>query len=203
MRKTPPPLHNRYFLMRHAESTANARNLIISDPEKGIPSYGLTSVGREQANRAARLSRLASDTLIVCSDFKRTQETAKIAERVLKAPPVELNQGLRERYFGELEGDSGERYLDVWAFDETDPKHTQFGVESAQALALRLGQTLQGLEERYQQKTILLVSHGDTLRFLQLVANGLPLTDHLKIERFRPAEIRALDELPWVVEPAN
>jgi len=35
-------LKNIYYIMRHGESEANTRGLIISSPERGTSSYGLT-----------------------------------------------------------------------------------------------------------------------------------------------------------------
>ena len=80
------------------------------------------------------------------------------------------------------------------------PDHDHHGAESPRQLALRLSRTLEKLTHQHAQaQEVLLVSHGDTLRFLQLVANDLPLTDHMKISHFQPAEIRRLDEIKLTV----
>ncbi len=41
-------LNNQYFALRHGESTANQKELIVSSPENGIQNYGLSGTGRKQ-----------------------------------------------------------------------------------------------------------------------------------------------------------
>jgi hypothetical protein len=48
-----PPLKNRYFALRHGQSTANVEGVISSLPALGIASHGLTPLGVEQARSAA------------------------------------------------------------------------------------------------------------------------------------------------------
>ena len=189
-------MNNRYFLMRHGESEANKNDLIISDPKTGCQRYGLTERGKEQARESAEQSKLGKETLIFASDFTRARETAEIAREVLGCEQISHLPGLRERFFGELEGDSGDQYKDVWALDSADPHNTVFGVESPLKLVERLNEVIDRLEREHSGETILLVSHGDPLRFLQVAQAKRPLTEHLQIEHFTPAEIRPLDLLP-------
>ena len=52
----PSRLHNRYFLVRHGESTLDVRNQILSNPSyKYDTTYGLTAKGVEQVHEAARI----------------------------------------------------------------------------------------------------------------------------------------------------
>lgn len=189
-------MKNRYYLMRHGESQANRKNLIISDPEVGCRLYGLTTKGQEQARQSAVESLLDRNVVIVASDFLRTKETARVVQDALRCKPPIWEKGLRERFFGKLEGDSGNRYKEVWEQDSKDPVQTLYGAESPKHLALRLARTMEKIDAQFESQTILLVSHGDTLRFLQLVMATRPLTQHLDIALFKPAEIRALDHLP-------
>lgn len=182
--------------MRHGESLANQADLIVSDPETGCGAYGLSPVGRQQAEESAKSSGLQADMEVVCSDFLRTVETAEIAARTLGCGEVRTEALLRERFFGELNGSSGQRYREVWRQDSLDDSHTTYGAESPRSLAARLLKALEILESRHSGRRILLVSHGDTLRFLQLVASGRPLTEHMEIALFRPAEIRPLELMP-------
>jgi broad specificity phosphatase PhoE len=80
-----PPLRNRYFALRHGQSTSNVEGVISSNPAVGTVRHGLTTEGRLQARRAAtRLldavgrERLG-ELLFVSSDFRRAEETAKEA----------------------------------------------------------------------------------------------------------------------------
>jgi broad specificity phosphatase PhoE len=189
-------LKNRYFLMRHGESQANKQQLIISDPAIGCKLYGLTVKGREQAKESIAKSGLSKNTVIVSSDFTRARETAKVAQDVLRCGEIILRPGLRERFFGKLEGRSSEEYRNVWAHDDVDSLNTPFGAESPRYLAHRLCRVVSDLETLYEGELILLVSHGDPLRFLQLRIADRDLTEHMKIRHFAPAEIRPLEKLP-------
>lgn len=196
-------MQNRYFLMRHGESQANRADLIISDPEVGCRLYGLTPKGSEQAREAGLKSGLREDTIILCSDFLRTRETAEIVSQVLGCSPPLPEEGLRERFFGELEGTSGKGYLQVWHQDTLDSGNTPYGAESPRHLCLRLQKLMRKLEQAYTDQTLLLVSHGDTLRYLQLVMSKRPLVEHLEIRLFDKAEIRPLEELPKPKQPVT
>ena len=99
------PLKNRYFVMRHGKSEANAAGLIVSDPCNGCLQYGLTPEGRAQAAESGqKLRQQLGDTasaavVVCCSDFKRTLETAEVLLEALGRagePPV-ICTWLRER----------------------------------------------------------------------------------------------------------
>lgn len=184
-------MKHRYFLMRHGESEAMLADLVVSSPEIGCHRYGLSPQGKEQARVSALQSGLGADTRILCSDFVRARETAQIAAEVLGCPPPVLEPALRERHFGQLEGTSAASYQQVWQQDALDPDSPPFGVESARQVTRRLSQLVEQLESAGGAQTFLLVGHGDPLRFLQMWAAGLPLSQ--SIPHFGPAEIRPLD----------
>ena len=96
-----PELKNRYFGLRHGQSEANVMHLVVSNPAVGTTEYGLTDKGRLQiATAVNNCLELDSDVQIICSDYKRTIETAEIAQTILKCADPILNVRLRERYFG-------------------------------------------------------------------------------------------------------
>jgi len=104
----PAKLRNEYFAARHGRSVANESRLIISDPYVGIIDFGLTEDGklrvRKEAESAARIGQLDKETIILCSDFLRTRQTAQIIKDVLGACDEVLVRQLRERFFGKLDG---------------------------------------------------------------------------------------------------
>ena len=189
-------MRNRYYLMRHGESLANVADKIVSLPENGLEGYGLSEIGREQAWDSAKASGLPTTTIVIASDFLRTRHTAGYACEALEAAPFRTHPGLRERAFGELEGTQGGEYDRVWALDDQDEQHCGFGAESPAELVRRLLQVIDELEEQHQDADILLVSHGDPLRFLQVAAANRPLTEHNQVRHFAPAEIRPLEDAP-------
>lgn len=187
-------MNNRYFLMRHGESEAMLAGLVVSSPEVGCRRYGLSPQGKKQARVSAVQSGLGSDTIIISSDFVRARETAQIAAEVLGCSPPKLEEDLRERHFGELEGASSTNYEQVWRQDELDPDHPLYGVESVAQVMARVSRVVEHLEAVDSGQTFLLVGHGDPLRFLQMWAAGIPRNQ--PIQHFAPAEIRGLDALP-------
>ena len=69
-------LANRYFGLRHGQSSANLAGLIVSDPMRGTVGHGLTPAGRAQVEASISASnRLGSATLFLSSDFLRARET--------------------------------------------------------------------------------------------------------------------------------
>lgn len=85
------------FLVRHAETLANAARIVQR------PEDPLSPRGREQAERLGR--RLAAEgiALVLASDLVRARTTAEIV-CVATDVPLELDSGLRERSYGALCG---------------------------------------------------------------------------------------------------
>jgi probable phosphoglycerate mutase len=119
------PLANRYLVMRHGQSKANVRGIIVSSIDRDrAGDFGLSEAGREQVLATACGCGLPASTLICSSDFARAGETAQIVRACLGVPEgvleprVVLAPALRERYFGECDGCPVACYARVWAADE-------------------------------------------------------------------------------------
>ncbi|MCL5426894.1 MAG: histidine phosphatase family protein, partial [Gammaproteobacteria bacterium] len=150
---------NRYLLMRHGHSQANQQGVIVSAPERGVNAFGLSEIGEQQ------LAQLVADwpwpvpTRVVHSDFLRTSQTAtRVAAKFALVPSVDTR--LRERHFGELEGQGDDRYPGVWAMDAEDAEHTNRQVEALSAVAGRMRAVIEEWEQKVSGETIVLVSHG-------------------------------------------
>lgn len=179
---------NRYLLMRHGHSQANAQRKIISSPERGLTNYGLSEQGEQQLVDVLAQWRWPEPTRVVHSDFLRTTHTAA---RVAKAFALEMQQEerLRERHFGELDGQADSYYPEVWAFDAQSADHTQWQVEPVSRVAARMCAALDALEQRFEGETVLVVSHGDPLQILLTALAGKPLTQHREQPALLPASI--------------
>lgn len=186
-----PTLKNRYFLMRHGQSKANIKGIIISDPENGIlEDHALSDVGRKQARDSVAKSRLSKDVIIYCSDFSRARETAQIVQEVLGAKPVTITHSLRERHFGNWETSDHSNYQKVWDDDAADAAHTNNNVEAVWAVLDRATKFILELEKKYNNQEILLVSHGDTLQILQTGFQKSDPAKHRSLIHLETAEIR-------------
>ena len=101
-------LENRFFAMRHGQSLANVQKRIASDPESATTNFGLSKLGKSQANHAGKKLVEAfckehsrnhttstsatppAGILVLTSDLKRAKETA---ETLVKAI-VEHNEDI-------------------------------------------------------------------------------------------------------------
>jgi broad specificity phosphatase PhoE len=186
-------LANRFSIMRHGQSKANARGLIVSRIENDRRGdYGLSELGRQQALAVARGCGLPRNTVICSSDFSRAWQTAEIVRAHLGAPEVVIAEALRERCFGDWEASATGNYAQVWAADETNPCYAGGNVEPTTAVLDRSTAFIVDLERRYSGRDILLVSHGDTLQILQAGFLRMNPSQHRSLPELKNAEIRRL-----------
>ncbi|MCG8616417.1 MAG: histidine phosphatase family protein [Desulfobacterales bacterium] len=184
-------LKNRYYVLRHGQSEANVRHLVVSDPANGVDGYGLTETGKDQVRTSvSQFSGLGADTLIYSSDFKRARETAAIAAGILGvSAQVTHTPLLRERFFGDFELGPDTIYPGVWEEDarETGPGNRVEPVEDVLKRALAC---ISELEENHRGRDIILVAHGDTLQILLSWFIGMPASRHREVPHMDTAELR-------------
>ena len=191
-------LANRYFVMRHGQSKANAASIIVSSlahDERG--DYGLTELGREQALASAEKSGLPAGTIIYSSGFARARQTAEIVREHLGVQAVTIAGALGERYFGGWEGTDTANYAKVWAADEAG--RIDGDVEPVTAVLDRTTAFVAKLELEHRENDILLVSHGDALQILQTGFRKLDPAAHRSLPHLETAEIRQL----YLTAPAD
>ncbi|MBT2786566.1 MULTISPECIES: histidine phosphatase family protein [unclassified Halomonas] len=179
---------NRYLLIRHGHSQANQQGVIVSSPERGLADFGLSELGEQQLAQRVADWQWPTPTLVVHSDFLRTTQTAAhIATAFGLTPSVETR--LRERHFGEFEGQSDDRYASIWALDAEDADHQHHGVEAVSSVAGRMQAVIAEWEQKASGETIVLVSHGDPLQILLTSLAGKALTTHREQTPLAPASI--------------
>lgn len=187
-------LANRYFVMRHGQSQANLQALVVSHPQNGIDGYGLSEQGIVQVRNSVQAdSHLDSNLLIISSDFKRARESAEIAHRLLSCEqPLQFDERLRERDFGDWELTPDSAYERVWAADEINPDNQNRGVESPNQVMQRVTALVYDLEQTVSDTNILIVSHGDALQILQTAFSKQDASNHRLNQHLETAEIRRL-----------
>lgn len=184
----PSQWRNRYLLMRHGHSQANQQGVIVSSPARGVANFGLSELGEQQLAQRVADWHWPTPTRVVHSDFLRTAQTAAhIADAFGLMPSVETR--LRERYFGELEGQSDDRYPSIWVLDAQDAEHQHLQVEAVSAVAKRMRAVIDDWEQTASGETIVLISHGDPLQILLTALAGRPLSQHREREALLPASI--------------
>ena len=136
---------------------------------------------------------LDAATLIVSSDFRRARETAEIFHRQLDCDsPLNFDQRLRERNFGELELGPDNAYAGVWQEDKINANNQLRAVESPNQVMARVSELISDYESRHSQVTVLLVSHGDALQILQTAFAKQDASKHRCQRHLETAEIRPL-----------
>jgi 2,3-bisphosphoglycerate-dependent phosphoglycerate mutase len=156
------PRTTRVYLIRHAESVANAGSYFA-----GQSDATLSDRGRRQAEALGlAFSRVPLDALYA-SDLVRARDTAAALGRG-RLLDVEIEPGLRERHMGELSGVSfdevRDRYPELWQkLLSRDPYAAPPGGESHAQLAERVRKTLGAILARHRGQALALVAHGGTI----------------------------------------
>lgn len=213
-------LRNRYFVIRHGQSTANTRKVVVSDPKVGLIGYGLTDEGKRQIEESARkflhklkVRRLQlanvvgekeaavklsmdnitkNNSIVLSSDFKRALETAEIFAKSVKLNPPKKAKALRERFFGNYDMREGDIYPSVWDRDAMDYAQTDNGVESVASVLHRSTKLVKIVESMHKGKNVFLVAHGDIGQILQTGFHKMDPRQHRKIQHLENAEIREM-----------
>ncbi|MBI4399251.1 histidine phosphatase family protein [Candidatus Micrarchaeota archaeon] len=164
----------KFFLVRHAQTTANASQVILGGKEEGR----LSPRGQKQASELAR--RLAKEKIseIYCSSSNRCRQTAKLVARRHMCKITFLDE-LREINMGELTGLSfekaEEKYPRVLRRLFTQPYRKLPGGESLKDVQKRAMPVIKKLAEKPGNPTILVVAHSLVNRVILASLLGLPL----------------------------
>jgi glucosyl-3-phosphoglycerate phosphatase len=157
----------RLVLWRHGQTQWN-----VDGRFQGQSDIPLDSVGKEQAERAARLLAALQPAAIYSSDLIRATATAAPLAR-LTGLPVILDKDLRERYGGLWEG-----LTDVEIRARYPVEHAQWlppGGESSGTVADRAGAAIERIAEALTPGALaVVVSHGAALRLGAARLLGLP-----------------------------
>ncbi len=165
---------NRYILMRHGQSENNVKNILNSDLSKN--HYHLTEKGRKQVEVGAKLilKRKIKPDLIFTSPFLRAEETANLIGKVLGIGEqnIKIDPRLSEDNMGIFSDGNIEEYNSYFtSFSEKFSK-TPPGGENLIMSKNRMWSAISELESKYQNKTILIVSHEDPLWMLWTAVGG-------------------------------
>jgi probable phosphoglycerate mutase len=157
------------YLIRHAQSMANANNIMGAN-------YELSPVGFIQAENLARRLKNYKIDKIYSSPLTRTIQTINPTAKMLRQP-INLIDDLREIYIGSWENQNAKdlraKYPETFKLiDETFYYNGIIGQEETSNVASRMHQTITKLAEANPDKNIIVVSHCIAIRaFLCQVLN--------------------------------
>ena len=158
---------NTYYLVRHGQTVWNTLG-----KTQGHGNSPLTELGERQASELAEALKNYPIDMIYCSDLGRAVQTAEIVGSKLniKVEPTNL---LREMGFGIWEGMPMKKiekmYPDTFRMwrEEPDKAHIPKG-EALSMVKDRTEELIKMLNNKYDNRHILLVSHSVTVRVMLL-----------------------------------
>ncbi len=188
------PSKNKYFLVRHTECISNVKKISSHKWEK---EDTLTEIGIKQAEKLANKLKKYKIDLVFCSPFTRTKQTFDIINKKLKldSKKIFFDKRLVENNFGITDGKHYDEYHKLFSSEE---KYFETPVpygENYADIKKRTANFLKEIESKYQNKNILIISHGATLWMVESVAMNLSIKecmrhlrggDYVQREEIRP-----------------
>lgn len=156
----------RLTLIRHGETTANAKNLC-----QGQQPGQLSETGVIQAKQLAQRMRNESIDVLYASDLKRAMDTA--AKISAYHPELEIipDPLLRERFMGSWEGMP---FPPGWKWE-----YLPAGAETNEDLLNRAAVFIGKIRERHEGEQVVAVTHGGMIRAFRTLISGAPLSEFL------------------------
>lgn len=169
-------LKNRYFLLRHGKTIHQAEKKdIIYDYPDDNPACFLLEKGIRQAQIAGEALKGKNIDLIFSSDILRTKQTAETVAKLINynLKKIIYDERLRDIDWGIFGGKNKD---EAWAYYNNDMmKKFELGVsqgESWNQCRERMIKVLNEIENNFENKNILIVSHGDPLWLLEGYMKG-------------------------------
>lgn len=157
------------YLMRHGETMFNVQHRI-----QGWCDSPLTENGKKQCLKAAQYFK--NQHIIFDHAYSSTSERCCDTLELVTDMPYKRLKGLKENFYGELEGES-ERLNSHLTPKDCETFYLQYGGESSNTVKDRMTKTLTEIMEKEDHQSVLAVSHGGAcfnfLRGLQDPTNEL------------------------------
>ena len=169
---------NIFYIMRHGLSEKDALDgkLSVTAGKLDKDKYDLRPEGIGQAEKAATKLKEAGIDVIYSSPFLRTRQTASIVAKHLGLH-AHIDERLRELDHGSIcEGKEHSQHINAPCLrpgikPTMDTKYDDG--ESWRDVKKRMFSALKELDQKYEGKKILLVSHGDPLWILESLTHNL------------------------------
>lgn len=151
------------YLLCHAETMFNVRKKI-----QGWCDSPLTERGRKQARAVARYFK--ENNITFDHAYTSTAERCCDTLELVTDMPYSRLKGLKEMFYGDLEGESIEKKCKTW--QECTTYYLPFGGESSDTVKDRMVKTLTGVMHGSTHRSILAVSHSSAcFNFLRAVVD--------------------------------
>ncbi|MCX6752691.1 MAG: class I tRNA ligase family protein [Candidatus Nomurabacteria bacterium] len=191
---------NKYFVMRHGEAENNVLDIVSSNPNN---THHLTEKGKKQIEKAAQFLIDKNIDIIFTSTFLRARETSDLIAGIMKFSPQDIRTDSRliEINDGTFDNKSVKQVYDFFVNNNLDRYDTGCqGGESIVDVKKRVGEFIYEIDQRYQNKNILIITHEDTAWALFSVINGFNKKETTQDKKYDfmldNAQIRELDFVP-------
>jgi len=172
---------NNYYILRHGQTIyqkdAEKKKRMYPWPE--TTSIPLTEEGEAQIKKSAQELKNKNISVIYCSDMFRTRQTADIVMKELGVKDMFFDERLRDInhgiYMGGLKTEFYKKFSPEIRFDQK-PENGETWNECKK----RVLNILEEIDRKYQNKNILIISHGDPLWLLGGAMNGFGREELLK-----------------------
>ncbi len=187
------PPRNKYFVMRHGEAISNIKNVLDCS---GDPKNHLTEQGINQVTEFTKNAKKFD--YIFTSPFIRTKQTAEIVCEAtgFDKSKIIYDDRLKEINSGTYDGVSIDKYFkEINEQISYDSNSKIGGGESHREVMNRAMAFLLEIDKKYENKSILIVSHGDPIFMMSAAAQLLVDGEVFSKEREYPkhGEIKSLD----------
>ena len=176
------------YLVRHGQTEYNKLKRI-----QGTQDHPLTQDGIEDAKRCAKALKDKRVHGLFSSPLLRALNTAEVIGEEIGLP-VKIDDRLKERFFGKIEGESYDSIAlgyDFW--DELDTYYPDHGIESRESMDERALSFFRDLEQEGLE-SVVVVSHG---AFIRSILRTLSNSGHELLEGYRVPHNGEILELTW------
>ena len=168
---------NNYYLFRHGHSLRQVKNVAMCWPEKIV--CPLTKKGEEEVKISAKRLKSQKIDVIFSSDLLRTKQTAEIVAKETGAKII-FDKRLREYNVGIF---NGKPPGIIWEFLNKKKNITLAKPQRGESLVdiqKRMYSFLKNVNEKYQNKNIVIISHELPLTILEKTLDSFSLEEILK-----------------------
>lgn len=170
------------YVTRHGQTDGNLYRIM-----DGIKDIDINEEGIKQANITKELLKDVQFDLVICSPLIRTKHTMEIIN--INNAPVIYDDRIIERDCGEFLGMSWDSFDRDWYWNYNN-KTIYEKAESIDTLFKRVYEFLDDIKEKYNDKTILLVTHSGVTKVINCYFNGVPEDGNLQVIGLKNCEVK-------------
>ncbi|MFH0806600.1 MAG: class I tRNA ligase family protein [Candidatus Brennerbacteria bacterium] len=163
---------NVFIFVRHGEADHNVLGLCGTAVDTKAFTSHLIKKGEVAVRRTALAMKKVKPDYIVTSNLARAKETGKILQGVLGGT-LAVEPDLRDMDGGKVAGKPTEDFYKLFNGEHEMFDKNPHGGETWNDVRARMWKAFQSIDERYQRKTIIVVSHGDPLWILKGTLEGV------------------------------